>query len=191
VAGCASSANAPIGERKRRFGTDVLAFTSPRQRRAGKKVKTANVRKRGRRTRAKQAQVEADVIQTEELDMVVDVPSGSGVAGNAAPSNGRTRPEIINNGIKMAIEVFVPGASQFLEGRVGSGAAFAIVGLGGPALVAGTIAPIAPVVAVVLGVAASIGSRVWSYSSSLKPESPLFGPRFTLLAAAAMAASTN
>jgi hypothetical protein len=63
------------------------------------------------------------------------------------------------NAVKLVGEVLVPGASQFIEGRVASGAAHLLLG----GLAMAVLAPAAPLLAGLVG----LGVRLDSYSSSV------------------------
>jgi hypothetical protein len=63
------------------------------------------------------------------------------------------------NTVKLVGEVFVPGASQLVEGNVGSGAAHLVLG----GLLVAALAPVAPVLAGLVG----LGVRLNSFSSSI------------------------
>jgi hypothetical protein len=67
--------------------------------------------------------------------------------------------ERTTNTVKLIGEAFVPGASQLIEGRVGSGAAHLVLG----GLLVAVLAPVAPIVAGLVG----LGVRLNSYSSSM------------------------
>jgi len=79
-------------------------------------------------------------------------------------SGTRRQSEVISNGVKLLGEAVLPGSSQLLEKRVGKGAVFAGVGLGGPPLM---VAMLGPVAGGIVGGAIAIGSRVLSYWDSL------------------------
>jgi len=72
--------------------------------------------------------------------------------------------DVVSNGVKLLGEAVLPGASQLLEKKVGKGAFFAGVGLGGPPLMVAMLGPVAGSIA---GGAIAIGSRVFSYWDSL------------------------
>jgi hypothetical protein len=63
------------------------------------------------------------------------------------------------NTVKLVGEIFVPGASQMIEGNVGNGAAHFLLG----GLLVAALAPAAPLLAGLVG----IGVRLNSFSSSL------------------------
>lgn len=63
------------------------------------------------------------------------------------------------NTVKLVGEIFVPGASQMVEGNVGNGAAHFLLG----GLLVAALAPVAPVLAGLVG----IGVRLNSFSSSI------------------------
>jgi hypothetical protein len=63
------------------------------------------------------------------------------------------------NAVKLVGEVLVPGASQIIEGNVGSGAAHFVLG----GLIVAALAPVAPLLAGLVG----LGVRVNSFSSSI------------------------
>jgi hypothetical protein len=63
------------------------------------------------------------------------------------------------NTVKLVSEVFVPGASQFIEGRVASGATHLLLG----GLAMAVLAPAAPVLAGIIG----LGIRLDSFSSAV------------------------
>jgi uncharacterized membrane protein len=74
---------------------------------------------------------------------------------------------VINNGVKLFGELFLPGASELLEGRIGKGIAAAGVGLTVPVLSAAVLGPVA---ALIVGGGTSLAVRVLSFSDSLQPE---------------------
>jgi len=90
-------------------------------------------------------------------------PPANGGNGN----NGHLRPQVINNGVKLFGELFLPGASELLEGRIGKGIAAAGVGLSVPVLSAAVLGPVA---ALIVGGGTSLAVRVLSFSDSLQPE---------------------
>lgn len=91
-------------------------------------------------------------------------PPANGGNGN----NGNyLRPQVINNGVKLFGELFLPGASELLEGRIGKGIAAAGVGLSVPVLSAAVLGPVA---ALIVGGGTSLAVRVLSFSDSLHPE---------------------
>ena len=53
---------------------------------------------------------------------------------------------MINNGVKLFGELFLPGASELLEGRIGKGIAAAGVGLTVPVLSAAVLGPVAALI---------------------------------------------
>jgi len=94
--------------------------------------------------------------------------------GGTRPGNGgnnqngnHLRPQVINNGVKLFGELFLPGASELLEGRIGKGLAAAGVGLSVPVVSAAVLGPVA---ALLVGGGTSLAVRVLSFSDSLHPE---------------------
>jgi hypothetical protein len=68
---------------------------------------------------------------------------------------------IVDNGVRLAGEVFVPGASQFLNGNIGSGLAHNLLaGAAGLGLVASGVAPI-------IGTVAILAVRLNSFSTAV------------------------
>ncbi|UFZ04106.1 hypothetical protein LQG66_33765 [Bradyrhizobium ontarionense] len=67
--------------------------------------------------------------------------------------------ERTTNAVKLVGEVFVPGASQMIEGHVARGAAHFVIG----GLVVAALAPAAPLLAGLFG----LGVRLNSFSSSM------------------------
>ena len=76
-----------------------------------------------------------------------------------------TQSTVVGNGLKLVGEVVVPGASELLEGRIGSGLLHNLLAIGAASLLSG-----APVLA---GLAA-LAVRANSYSRSVTGQS-LFG----------------
>ena len=95
-------------------------------------------------------------------------PPARAPANGANGTNGNhLRPQVINNGVKLFGELFLPGASELLEGRIGKGIAAAGVGLTVPVLSAAVLGPVA---ALIVGGGTSLAVRVLSFSDSLHPE---------------------
>jgi len=95
-------------------------------------------------------------------------PPARAPANGANGTNGNhLRPQVINNGVKLFGELFLPGASELLEGRIGKGMAAAGVGLTVPVLSAAVLGPVA---ALIVGGGTSLAVRVLSFSDSLQPE---------------------
>ena len=95
-------------------------------------------------------------------------PPARAPANGANGTNGNhLRPQVINNGVKLFGELFLPGASELLEGRIGKGIAAAGVGLTVPVLSAAVLGPVA---ALIVGGGTSLAVRVLSFSDSLQPE---------------------
>jgi hypothetical protein len=69
------------------------------------------------------------------------------------------------NAVKLVGEIFVPGASQLMAGRVGSGLAHLLLG----GLAVAVLTPVAPVLAGLVG----LGVRMDSYSESVHGRSLL------------------
>ena len=64
-----------------------------------------------------------------------------------------------SNAVKLVGEVFVPGASQLIEGKIGSGAGHFIVG----GILVAALAPLSPLIAALAGV----GVRLNSFHNSV------------------------
>ena len=66
--------------------------------------------------------------------MATETPSDAKVAQLKTGESGGQQ-DAVKNGVRLASEFFVPGGSQFLDGKVGSGAVHAVAGLVAKALI--------------------------------------------------------
>jgi uncharacterized membrane protein len=94
-------------------------------------------------------------------------PASPKPPANGGNNGNYVRPQVINNGVKLFGELFLPGASELLEGRIGKGIAAAGVGLSVPVLSAAVLGPVA---ALLVGGGSALAVRVLSFSDSLHPE---------------------
>ena len=86
------------------------------------------------------------------------------VVADTASTTEPTDASVFANGIKMVGEAIVPGASLLMDGRLGNGAAHALVGLGARAL----LGPIGVVLVAADSYSKSVsGKYLWNHIGSL------------------------